>query len=155
MNIPAALIALVVAISAAYMTGRAHGGDKVQTKWDKERAAQVSATLEAERAIQAKAQEIEADAQKQIDKARADARRVAGVADGLRDKLAAVTVPADPNAIGCANVAAERDELARLLAEAGGLLSEGRRIGGELAEITDGLQRHAAEVGRVPVARGQ
>jgi ABC-type transporter Mla subunit MlaD len=151
MNIPAALIASIVALSAAYMTGRMHGGDKVRTAWDKERSEQVAATLDAERAMQAKAQEIEADAQKQIDKARADSRRVAVVADGLRDKLAAVTYPADSSAIGCADVAAERDELARLLAEAGSLLSEGRRIGGELAEVADGLQRHNAEVGKVPL----
>ena len=151
MNIPAALIASIVAFSATYVAGRLHGGEKVRAAWDKEKAQQVSDTLDAERRLKEKAAEIEQAAQKQIDKARADSRRVAVVADGLRDKLAAVAYPADSSAIGCADVTAERDSLARLLAEGSGLLAEGKRLGDELAAITNGLQRHGSEVGKVPL----
>lgn len=124
MNIPAALIASVVALSAAYMTGRVHGGEKVQATFDKYRAAQTTAALAQEKKYRAETDRMQGVANAaMVERQRASAnhaRVLAGVqsdADRMRNELDRyASGPADDTGAACRDRAAKLgDVLTRVL----------------------------------------
>jgi len=135
--------ALAVAVAAAGMqTWRL---DALKAEHAKQAMEAAAAAINAEREKAQRAQEIDRDTETRLQAARRAADRARNDADGLRNALAA-RASDDPATTGCADVAAERDRLAGLLAEGGALVAECEARGGVLAQQVTGLQRHAAEV---------
>ena len=115
MNIPAALIASVVALSAAYMTGRVHGGDKVQLAFDKYKAAQTTVALAQEKKYRAETDRMQEKVNASlVERQRVTAnhaRVLAGLqsdADRMRNELDRyASGPADDTGAACRDRAAK------------------------------------------------
>lgn len=94
-GIPYRLIAVIAFVAATFLAGLFTGREQVQDKWDKAKAAQVSAALVAEQqsraheqSMQQKLNEAIHDATERENKLRADYAAVHVASLGLRDTIA-------------------------------------------------------------------
>lgn len=132
----AAAAAVLVALAGLWWHGYSRGAGAVKLEWQAERAAQVQATLEAERQAReierqrvAAAQEVVNRAKQETAAARAAAAAAERTARGLRDAAFAV---ADSCAAGSATAASGGQAGARVLAELlGDVEAAGRRMAAE------------------------
>lgn len=134
-------VAFLFACLGSYVVGRSHGGDAIQAKWDKAKAVQLQAALNAEQAVRAKEQSMNQKVQEAQNaaierekKLRADYAAAHAVALGLRDTVAALR----------GELAAASPEACRVTADTA------LAVFGECADryqrVAEAADRHASDV---------